>query len=173
GAGRLAALRVTVHVAGGAIGAQAAVNEVIVHEKLRNMLQVAAIILVLSALALRSFVGALLVLTPLAMAVAINFGVMGWTRTWLGMSTAAVTAMGVSIGADFAIYLLFRVREELATRDLAASVRRALLTSGSAIFFVSSAVALGYLVLVSSGFAAWTHLGALTALMTAVSAVAA
>jgi hypothetical protein len=170
---RFAGLPVTVRVAGGAIGAQAAVNEVIVREKLRNMLQVAAIILILSAVALRSLVGALLVLTPLAVAVAINFGVMGWTETWLSMSTAAVTAMGVSIGADFAIYLLFRVREELATHDLPSSVRRALLTSGSAIFFVSSAVALGYLVLVFSGFAAWIQLGALTALMMAVSAVAA
>lgn len=166
-------LPVTVGVAGGALGAQAALNEVIVREKIRNMLQVTAIIFLLSALALRSVVGGLLVLTPLALAVVVNFGVMGWTRTWLSMSTAAVTAMGVSIGADFAIYLIFRLREELAVYAVGEAVRRTLLTSGKAVFFVSSAVTLGYAVLVSSGFRAWVQLGGLTALIMFSSALAA
>ena len=52
-------------------------------------------------------------------------------------------------------------------------MRRALVTSGTAIFFVSSAVALGYLVLVTSGFRAWVHLGGLTALMMVLSSLAA
>jgi len=82
-------------------------------------------------------------------------------------------AMGVSIGADFAIYLIFRLREELADASLAESVRRALVTSGSAVFFVSSAVALGYLVLVASGFKPWVYLGGLTAFMMAISSLAA
>lgn len=89
------------------------------------------------------------------------------------MSTAAVTAMGVSIGADFAIYLIFRLREELREHDLVQGVQRTLLTSGKAIFFVSSAVTLGYLILVFSGFAAWMHLGGLTALIMTVSSLAA
>lgn len=170
---RFAGLPVTVGIAGGALGAQAAVNEVIVREKIRNLLQVAGIIFLLSALALRSIVGALLVLSPLAIAVVINFGVMGWTQTALSMSTASVTAMGVSIGADFAIYLIFRLREELTEYALVDALQRTLLTCGKAIFFVSSAVALGYLILVFSGFAAWMHLGGFTALIMLVSSLAA
>jgi hydrophobe/amphiphile efflux-3 (HAE3) family protein len=166
-------LPVSVGIAGGSLGAQAALNEVIVREKIRNMVQVTIIIFLLSALALRSFVGALFVLTPLVIAVIVNLGVMGWTHTWLSMSTAAVTAMGVSIGADFAIYLIFRLREELREYDLVQGVQRTLLTSGKAIFFVSSAVTLGYLILVFSGFAAWIHLGGLTALIMTVSSLAA
>lgn len=148
-------------------------NEVVVHEKIRNVMQVSAIIVLLSALALRSIAGAVFVLVPLLVTVVLTAGIMGWSGIWLGMSTSAVLAMGVSIGADFALYLIFRLREELPTASLEEGVRRALVTSGSAIVFVSSAVALGYLVLVASGFTAWVHLGGLTALMMVLSSLAA
>ncbi|HXQ23227.1 MAG TPA: MMPL family transporter, partial [Candidatus Acidoferrales bacterium] len=112
------------------------------------------------------------VLTPLAIAVIANLGVMGWSQTWLDMTTAAITAMGVSIGADFAIYLIFRIREEWArTPSLEAAIRASLRSSGKAIFFVSSAVALGYMVLPFAGFSLWTRLGVLTALIISISAL--
>lgn len=169
---RFRGLPVTVSVAGGSLGAQAALNAVIVAEKVRNVVQVACIIALLSIVVFRSVAAAFLVLTPLALAVAVGLGVMGWSGTWLTMSTATTTAMGVSIGADFAIYLLFRLREEIAARGLADGVRVALRTSGKAVLFVSSAVTLGYLVLVTSGFSAWVHLGGITALLMAVAALA-
>ncbi|GBD27601.1 Sulfolipid-1 exporter MmpL8 [bacterium HR30] len=123
---------------------------------------------------LRSPVGGVFVLLPLTLAVAFNLGLMGWSGIWLDMTTAAITAMGVSIGADFAVYLIFRIREELRKRgDLHEAVRASLQTSGKAIFFVSSAVALGYMVLPFSGFRMWIQLGALTATIVAVSALAA
>jgi len=166
-------LPVRVEIGGGSLGAQTALNDVVVREKIRNIVQVASIIFLLSAIALRSLVGAVFVLVPLAVALGITVGTMGWTGIWLSMATSAVMAMGVSIGADFAIYLIFRLREELADASLAESVRRALITSGSAVFFVSSAVALGYLVLVASGFKPWVYLGGLTAFMMVTSSLAA
>jgi predicted RND superfamily exporter protein len=170
---RFAGLPARVGIAGGTIGVQTALNEVVVHEKLVNVVQVGAIIFVASALFLRSLAGGALVLMPLGLAVAVTLGLMGWTGTWLDMTTAAITAMGVSIGADFAIYLLFRMREELAAgAPLVPAVRAALRTSGKAIFFVSSAVAVGYLVLLLSGFSIWVRLGVLTALIVSVSALA-
>ncbi len=171
---RFRGLPVRVGIAGGSLGAQAAVNAVVVREKIRNVVQVAAIIFLLSAVALRSLVGAVFVLVPLAVALGITVGVMGWAGVWLSVSTSAVMAMGVSIGADFAIYLIFRLREELAqASSLTDGVRRALVTSGTAIFLVSSAVALGYLVLVCSGFKPWVHLGGLTALTLALASASA
>jgi uncharacterized protein len=170
---RFRGLPVRVGIAGGSLGAQAAVNAVVVREKVRNVVQVAAIILLLSAIALRSIVGGVFVLVPLGVALGITVGVMGWLGVWLSVSTSAVMAMGVSIGADFAIYMIFRLREELAQAPLAEGLRRALVTSGTAVFFVSSAVALGYLVLVCSAFKPWVHLGSLTALMMALASAAA
>ncbi len=170
---RFAGLPVEVGIAGGTLGVQTALNDVVVEEKVSNMLQVGAIIFALCALLLRSLVGGLFVLTPLWVAVAFNLGLMGWLRIWLDMATATITAMGVSIGADFAIYLIFRIREELArSGDLRVAIRASLRTSGKAIFFVSSAVALGYLVLPLSGFSIWIRLGVLTSVIVAVSAIA-
>jgi predicted RND superfamily exporter protein len=162
-----------VHMAGGTIGVQTALNDEVVHEKIANLIQVAAIILLLCALVLRSLVGGLFVLAPLVCAVVVNLGLMGWAGIWLDMTTAAITAMGVSIGADFAIYLIFRIREEMAGgASPEAAIRASLHTSGKAIFFVSSAVALGYMVLPFSGFSIWARLGTLTALIVGVSALA-
>lgn len=171
-ADRFRGLPVRVDLPGGAIGAQAAMNDVIVREKLRNMVQVGAMIFILSALVLRSVTGALLVLSPLLAAVTVNFGIMGWLGVWLSISTAAVSAMGMSIGADFGIYLVFRLREELRRLPAEEAVRETLRTSGRAIFYVASAVALGYLVLLGAGFAAWTDLGLFTALIMSASALA-
>jgi predicted RND superfamily exporter protein len=170
---RFADLGVDVGIAGGTLGVQTALNDVIVHEKITNMTQVGIIIWVLSSIVFRSLVGGLMVLGPLAMALMVTLGLMGWTHTWLDMATAAFTAMGVSIGADFAIYLMFRIREEMRRMpSLEDAVRQALQTSGKAIFFVSSAVGLGYLVLPFAGFSLWTRLGVLTTTLIVTSAAA-
>ncbi|MGE0518082.1 MAG: RND family transporter [Candidatus Binatia bacterium] len=170
---RFAGLPVRVGIAGGTLGVQTALNDVVVREKAINVVQVAAIIFVLCAIVLRSVVGALLVLVPLALSVVVNLGLMGWAGIWLDMSTAAMTAMGVSLGADFAIYLLFRVREELgAESSLEAALATSLRTSGKAICYVSTAVVVGYLTLCFSGFSVWVRLATLTSLTVALSAAA-
>jgi len=106
--------------------------------------------------------------------VAVNFGVMGLLGIPLDTVTSAISAMAVGIGADYAIYFLFRVREELARGDdLPAALERALMTSGKAVFFVSSAIAVGYATLCLSGFGLHVQLGSLVALAMVVSSASA
>lgn len=163
---------VRVEVAGGELAQASANNGTVVRAKLENMLQVSAVIFVLSALVFRSLVAGLLVLAPLACAVLANLGVMGWIGSWLSFATASYTSMGISIGADFAIYLLFRLREEMRSQPMEGAVRETFRTSGRAIFFVASAIAAGYATLLVSGFALWRQLGGYVALMMAASALA-
>jgi predicted RND superfamily exporter protein len=163
---------VRVEIAGGELAQAAANNRTVVREKLENTLQVSAVIFALSALVFRSFAAGLLVLAPLACAVLVNLGVMGWLGTDLSFATATYTSMGVSLGADFAIYLLFRLREEMRSRPLEGALRETLRTSGRAIFFVASAIAAGYATLLLSDFLLWRQLGAYVALMMASSALA-
>jgi len=149
----------------GSLASTTAATEVMVQGKLRNIGQIAAITIVVAGLLLRSLVAGLLVAVPLALAVVVNFAVMGLLGMPLDSMTAVISAMAVGIGADYAIYYLSRVREERATApDLATAQARALLTSGKAILFVSSAVALGYATLCLSGFRAHVALGGLVAL---------
>ena len=157
----------------GSLASSEAINEVMVHGKILNIVQVTAILLVVASLALRSFTAGVLVAIPLALAVLTNFGAMGMFGIPLDIGTSTISAMAVGIGADYAIYFLFRLREEILRGDgWHAAVERSLSTSGKAVLFVSSAISAGYLTLCFSGFAYHIRLGTLVALAMVVSSAA-
>lgn len=160
---------VHVRAGGGELGQAAALNDSVVRYKIQNMAQIGAVIFLLAALVFRSAGIGLMVLAPLSAAVFVNLGVMGWIGSWLSFATASYTAMGVSLGADFAIYLLFRLREEASRRPFDEAVAEAMRTSGRAVFFVASAIAAGNATLLASDFALWRQLGGYVALMMATS----
>jgi predicted RND superfamily exporter protein len=135
-----------------------------------NILQIGAIIVIVAA----SSCGRMVVSSsrPLALTVAVNFGIMGALGLPLDTNTSTIAALAVGIGADYAIYFLFRLREELATEPgwpwrSSARRRRARLS------FVSSAIAAGYLTLCLSGFSHYVRMGGLIALAMVVSSTSA
>lgn len=160
---------------GGNVMSPVALNEVLVGNKLINIAQIAVSVFVISSLLFRSIIGGLLVLIPLVMAVAANFGIMGLTGIPLQVATATVSALAVGIGADYAIYLLYRLREEaLATASPVAALHRTIASAGKAVLFVASAVAGGYAVLMLSwGFLIHFWLGVLICIAMVVSALGA
>lgn len=144
---------------GGSLPQLIALNDVIVHDKVRNMAQMAVVVFVLGAIVLRSLVGALFVVTPLFAVMLANFGLMGWLGTPLDVSAMTTAAMAIGIGADYEIYLLFRFREELArTGSVIAATRKSMLTSGKAILLVAISIISGYAVLQASDFAFYNTL---------------
>ena len=158
---------------GGGVTNVIALNETMVHGKTINLIQISILVVLITAVLLRSFVGGLLVLLPLATAALVNLGLMGWTGILLSMGTAAISAMAVGIGADYAVYFIFRVREEFQrTGDLREATATALTTSGKAIAYVASAVAGGYLCLALSFFKVHVLLGVLVALTMVTSSAA-
>jgi predicted RND superfamily exporter protein len=158
----------------GTLASTAAATEVMVRGKLRNIAQVGLITLLVAALLLRSVVGGLLVVVPLVLTVVVSFGTMGLLGIPLDTMTAAISAMAIGIGADYAIYVLARIREETAASgDLGRGVAEAIRTSGKAVLFVSSAVAAGYATLALTGFSMHVYLGLLVALAMVVSALSA
>jgi uncharacterized protein len=160
---------------GGSVPAGAGLTEVMVHDKVLNIVQIASVVFVVSSLVFRSLIGGLLVLTPLLLAVLANFGVMGWTGMRLNIPNALSSAMAVGIGADYAIYLVYRLREEISQGvDEITAVRHVLATAGKACLFVASAVAVGYGVLwFSPGFYVHSWLATLIACSMLVSVFAA
>jgi predicted RND superfamily exporter protein len=158
---------------GGGVTNAIALNETMVHGKTINLIQISLLVLIITSLLLRSLIGGLLVLLPLATAALVNLGLMGWTGILLSMGTAAISAMAIGIGADYAVYFLFRVREEFErTGDLRQATSVALTTSGKAIAYVASAVAGGYLCLALSLFKVHVLLGVLVALTMVTSSAA-
>jgi predicted RND superfamily exporter protein len=162
----------TARVGGGVTNA-IALNETMVRGKTVNLAQISLLVLLITSVLLRSLIGGLLVLLPLATAAIVNLGLMGWAGIPLSMGTAAISAMAIGIGADYAVYFLFRVREELdRTGDLRLATATALTTSGKAIAYVASAVAGGYLCLALSLFKVHVLLGVLVALTMVTSSAA-
>ena len=106
----------------GSIPVMMALNQTMVSGKIWNILQIAGIVFAISSIVLRSPVGGILVLLPLGIAVLVNFGVLGIAGIGLGVGTAAISAMAVGFGADYSIYLLYRLREEVKGHDVAADV---------------------------------------------------
>ena len=159
---------------GGGMAQGAALNEVMVQGKLLNIGMIAASIYLISSLVLRSALAGLLVLIPLSLAVLANFGVMGLTGIRLDIGTAAVSAMAVGVGADYAIYLIYRLREEIQKHGACdEALRVALATAGKAVIYVALAVGLGYSILMFTGFGMHTRLGFLVAVAMAVSCLSA
>lgn len=160
---------------GGGLAEGAALSEVMVHGKVLNIVQIAGVVFLVASLVFRSLVAGLMVLLPLLVAVLANFGLIGWTGIPLNVSTALISAMAVGIGADYAIYLIYRIREELeAGTSEVAAVHHVVVTAGKAILYVALAVAAGYGVLLFSiGFHIHQWLAILIGVAMIVSALAA
>jgi uncharacterized protein len=141
---------VSAKVGGGSIQTLALTEEM-VRTKLLNIATIMLCVFVVTALIFRSAVTGLLILIPLTTTVLVNFGVMGWLGIPMNIPNSLISAMAIGIGADYAIYLCFRVREERRSNHSEAEAERAaFMSAGKAALFVSMAVACGFGVLMLS-----------------------
>ncbi len=139
---------VDVLIAGGAGPTVLAVNEHTTHTKVLNILLVLAVIYVISSLVLRSPLGGLYVITPIAASLVLLFGLLGWTGVRLDMGSASILAIAAGIGADYAIYFLYRLREErVRAGNDATALHAALHSSGRAVLFVAASIGAGFAVM--------------------------
>ena len=139
---------VNVLIAGGVGPTVLAVNEHTTHTKVLNILLVLAVIYLISSLVLRSPLGGLYVITPIAASLALLFGLLGWTGIRLDMGSASILAIAAGVGADYAIYFLYRLREERGRApDDTEALHVALHTSGRAVLFVAASIGAGFAVM--------------------------
>lgn len=157
---------------GGSLPQTVASNEALVSTKAVNILQMALIVFVMASLAFKSPVGGVLVVLPLAATVLMNLGLMGWLGVPLDMGTASITSMVTGIGADYEIYMLYRLREEYRRYgNLDRALQASLGSSGKAVLFVAASIAGGYAVLLISDFRFYPRLGSTVIITMAISAV--
>ncbi len=136
---------------GGSVPQSSALSETLVHGKLMNILQMMGVILLAGALVFRSLMGGVYLVVPLAVTVLVNLGVMGATGIPLNTPNSVASAMAIGIGADYAIYILYRMREELRRfDDFDLALRETMRTAGKAVVYVATAIAGGYSVLMLS-----------------------
>jgi hypothetical protein len=69
---------------------------------------------------------------------------MGINNIAVNINTVPVIAVGIGVGIDYAIYIMNRIREEMAAlRDLQKAVLRALATTGFAVIFTAATLIAG------------------------------
>jgi predicted RND superfamily exporter protein len=134
---------VTPRFAGGIIGTTAAGNQEVERSEMLQTVLIMIVVMISVMLTYRSITAALLVFVVLAMAVLINRAYMGFRGIGLNINTLPVTAVGIGIGVDYAIYMLDRIREEVRHRNVNDAVHEALSTTGAAVLFTAVTVVAG------------------------------
>ena len=134
---------VTPQFAGGIIGTTAAGNQEVEHSELIQTILIMAVVMASVMLTYRSVTAALLVFVVLALAVLINRAYMAFRGIGLNINTLPVTAVGIGIGVDYAIYMLDRIREEVRHKSLNEAIHESLSTTGAAVLFTAVTVVAG------------------------------
>jgi predicted RND superfamily exporter protein len=122
-------------------------------------------VLVVAALSFRSFEAGVYTIIPVVFAVAVIYGVMGFSGIWLSVGTSMFAAIAIGVGVDFAVHtvdrMIFFIKEmKLDVDDAFESFYK---TTGRALLFNLLALALGFGVLITSSVPPLIRFGSLVA----------
>ncbi len=165
---------VTIQI-GGSVPQTSALSETLVDGKMLNIAQMMGFVFAAGVIVFRSVIAGLYLVCPLLFTVLVNFGVMGLTGIPLNTPNSVSSAMAIGIGADYAIYLFYRIREQMQRHgDIELALKETMATAGKAVVYVASAITGGYAVLMLS-FNFYVHIwfGLLIVLSMIVSAASA
>ncbi|RQD74619.1 MAG: RND family transporter, partial [Halanaerobium sp. MSAO_Bac5] len=160
-------------VSGNAVMAQAA-NDLIVSSQTRSILISFIVVFLIVAYSFKSLIAGIYGIVPLAFALLINFGLMGYSGIKLDVGTAMVASIAIGIGVDYTIHFLHSYhKERQKSDDLFLVTQNTLTSTGKAIIFNAISVAAGFLVLLFSNFYPLVYLGLLIAVTMFSSSIAA
>jgi predicted RND superfamily exporter protein len=150
---------------GGDVSVSQTLIDAIVSTQVRSLLASLVGIFCVTALLTRSVLYGLLSVLPCALAVLVNFAVMGASSMPLGVATSMFAGMTLGIGVDYAIHLIERYRRcRGAGQTVDQSVSDAVAVAGPPILIDAIGVALGFGVLILSQVPANARLGRLVVL---------
>ena len=137
----------TIEVTAGLIGIYEAILDEISRSQISNLLFMFTAVFLCSAIAFRSFIAGLLVLIPLILGNVITFAVMALTGVGLFIYTLPVSALGIGVGIDYSLYMLARLRKELADKPTENAYITTFKTAGRAVCYTAATVTAGVLTL--------------------------
>ena len=133
---------------GGTAGIYSAINEEIEKNEFLSVAIVIVACLILTFIAFRSWVAALIIFIPLLIGKAITMAFMGYGGIGFFIYTLPVVTLGFGLGIDFSLYILARLKEEISeSGDFVKGYIKALGTSGRAVLFTGLTMTGGLLTL--------------------------
>jgi hypothetical protein len=128
----------TIRLAGGTIGVTASMNEAAFESNLLTLPLVFLFIWLSVFIGYQSFHPGLMVFMAMTYATTLTYAYMGLVNVPINVNTVPVIAVGVGVGIDYSIYMMDRIREEMATyKDITKAVGRAISTTGLAVSFTA------------------------------------
>ncbi|BFM06350.1 efflux RND transporter permease subunit [Halioxenophilus aromaticivorans] len=134
----------TIRLAGGTIGVIAAQNEAAYETNLMVLPAVFALIFIFVTVFYSSFMAGAMMLMAMIFATTLTYGYMGLVEMGINSNTVPIIAVGVGVGIDYSIYMMDRIRAEMAKLgNLGQAVRAAIGTTGLAISFTATTLIAG------------------------------
>jgi hypothetical protein len=128
-------------MAGGVIGTLAAINDEVERSHVASISLIFFVIFVLHSITYQSVASGGIIFLQIATATMLSLAYMAVRGIGLNINTLPVQAVGVGIGVDYAIYIVDRIRQEVAeTSDIDEAIRRAIRTTGMAVTFTATTV---------------------------------
>jgi predicted RND superfamily exporter protein len=128
-------------MAGGAMGTLAAINHEVERSHVANISLIFLVIFVLHSLTYQSMASGGIIFLQISTATLVSLAYMAIAGIGLNINTLPVQSVGVGIGVDYAIYIVDRIRQEVAeTSDIDEAIRRAIRTTGMAVSFTATTV---------------------------------
>ncbi len=141
-------------------------TKMIVSSQIQSLLISLISVFVIITIAFGSGWAGLVGAVPLAMAILLNYMVMGFTGINLDLVTSIIASVAVGVGIDYTIHFLSTYKEERAKTDnLEVVTRETFRKSGHGIVTNALAVGLGFLVLCFSKFVVLRYIGVLVAIV--------
>jgi predicted RND superfamily exporter protein len=132
----------------GTAGIYSAINEEIENNEFVSVAIVVVVCLLLTVVAFKSWVAALIIFVPLLIGKAITMAFMGYGGIGFFVYTLPVITLGFGLGIDFSLYILARLKEEISeSGDFVTGYVKALATSGRAVLFTGLTMTGGLLTL--------------------------
>jgi len=153
-------------LAGGAIGVQAAVNEVINQSQMWNLILALGGVFFCVMIQYRSISAGLILTIPLCISNLIAFALMGIYQVGLTVSTYPVSSIGVGLGVDYGIYFLSRlVEEKKLTDDMNEAIVNTIRSNGKSIVMIATTLTVGLIFWIFSSLKFQAQMGALLAVL--------
>ena len=141
-------------------------TKMIVSSQLTSLVISLLCVFIIIALAFKSGWAGLLGAVPLALAIILNYMVMGFAGINLDLVTSIIASVAVGVGIDYTIHFLTTYKEERAmSDDLETVTRMTFRKSGHGIVTNAIAVGFGFLVLCFSKFVVLRYIGILVAIV--------
>jgi predicted RND superfamily exporter protein len=137
-------------------------TQLLISSSLRSLILSLLLVIILAGIFYKSFRWGMLAVIPLASAILLNFGLMGWVGIELSHVTALLSAIIIGVGIDFAVHFIAQYRHFIGKGIPRDQVGQAAIDDvGYPILLNVAAVSVGFAALLFSNFVPMIYAGGL------------